>query len=393
MVTTPHLGLTLVEQSQAQKEVTVNMALMRIDAVLNSAAISRALSTPPTEPQEGDVYIVGAVATDSWAGKEGQIAYFEQVWRFIAPNDGMMLWVQDEAAHVVFTGGVWAATGGGGGGEVNTGQNAAGDAGGVFKQKTAASLIFNNIVAGSNVTVSGGGASGGDIVISATGGGGGGSGTLEGLSDVAVASPTDGEILQFDTSSGNWLGRSIAAAGIAAAGHGHVLADIADAGVLAAKSSVGDADWSGAALSVAHGGTGRSSVTTNAVLRGNGAGALAETGVRIDAADCIYGYRSKVRVETGGAYTLQADDSGCIIETADAGGVILTLQEDMPQGLTAPVMQGGAGAVTFSPAGGASLLNRNSHNRTAGQYAVCTVYVRSNADGESAVYVMTGDSA
>lgn len=85
MVTTPHLGLTLVEQSQAQKEVTVNMALMRIDAVLNNAAISRAVSAPPTEPQEGDVYIVGAAAADSWAGKDGQIAYFEQIWRFIVP--------------------------------------------------------------------------------------------------------------------------------------------------------------------------------------------------------------------------------------------------------------------------------------------------------------------
>jgi hypothetical protein len=165
MVTTPHLGLTLVEQSQAQKEVTVNMALMRIDAVLNSAAISRALATPPLEPQEGDVYIVAAAATDSWAGKDGHVAYFEQIWRFIAPNDGMMLWVQDESAHVVYTSGVWATTGGGGGGESNTGQNANGSAGGVFKQKTAASLIFNNIVAGSNVTVSGGGESGGDIVI------------------------------------------------------------------------------------------------------------------------------------------------------------------------------------------------------------------------------------
>lgn len=392
MVTTPHLGLTLVEQSQAQKEVTVNMALMRIDAVLNSAAISRAVSTPPLEPQEGDVYIVAAAATDSWAGKDGHVAYFEQIWRFIAPNDGMMLWVQDESAHVVYTSGVWATTGGGGGGESNTGQNANGSAGGVFKQKTAASLIFNNIVAGSNVTVSGGGESGGDIVISATGGAGGSS-ALAGLTDVNAPSPADGEVLQFAASGGNWLSRSLAVAGIAAAGHGHVLADITDAGALAAKSSVDDGDWSGAALSVAHGGTGCSSVTADAVLRGNGTAALAETGVRIDAQDCIYGYRSKVRVETGGAYMLQAGDSGCIIETADASGVILTLPEDMPQGLTVTIMQGGAGAVTFSPAGGASLINRNSHNQTAGQYAVCTVYVRSNADGESAVYVMTGDSA
>jgi hypothetical protein len=68
MATTPHMGLTLVEQSQAQKEVTVNMALMRVDALLNMAAISKSLSTPPASAQEGDVYVVADAATDDWEG-------------------------------------------------------------------------------------------------------------------------------------------------------------------------------------------------------------------------------------------------------------------------------------------------------------------------------------
>ncbi len=38
MTITPHYGLTLIEQSQAQKEVTVNEALMRIDGILNYQA-------------------------------------------------------------------------------------------------------------------------------------------------------------------------------------------------------------------------------------------------------------------------------------------------------------------------------------------------------------------
>lgn len=53
MVTTPHLGITLVEQAQAQKEVTVNQAFARIDAVLNSGAKSRAVATPPVHPLPG----------------------------------------------------------------------------------------------------------------------------------------------------------------------------------------------------------------------------------------------------------------------------------------------------------------------------------------------------
>ena len=35
MANTPHLGITLLEQSQAQKEVTVNEAFYRIDALVS----------------------------------------------------------------------------------------------------------------------------------------------------------------------------------------------------------------------------------------------------------------------------------------------------------------------------------------------------------------------
>jgi hypothetical protein len=102
MATTPHLTITLLEQAQAQKEVTVNEALFRIDAVLNSGANDKDLSTPPANPAAGDVYIIPASATGVWAGKTGQVAYFDQIWRFILPNPGLMLWVTDEAKHYIY---------------------------------------------------------------------------------------------------------------------------------------------------------------------------------------------------------------------------------------------------------------------------------------------------
>ena len=67
MTTTSHLTLTLVEQSQASKEVTVNTALARIDAILNTGAKDKDLSTPPGSPAAGDVYIVAASPTGAWA--------------------------------------------------------------------------------------------------------------------------------------------------------------------------------------------------------------------------------------------------------------------------------------------------------------------------------------
>jgi hypothetical protein len=107
MVTTAHIGLTLVEQAQAQKEVTVNTALHRMDALLNTGAKDKDLTTPPATPAEGNVYIVGATPSDAWAGHAGHIAYFQQIWRFIIPNEGMSIWVDDEDRTLVFDGSAW----------------------------------------------------------------------------------------------------------------------------------------------------------------------------------------------------------------------------------------------------------------------------------------------
>ncbi len=113
MATTSHLALTLLEQSQAQKEITVNTALMRIDAVLNTGVIDKDLSSPPASPLGGDVYIVGSSPTGDWTGKAGQIAYFDQIWRFIIPNQGMTIWVVDEHLLYVYHGSEWIKVGGG----------------------------------------------------------------------------------------------------------------------------------------------------------------------------------------------------------------------------------------------------------------------------------------
>lgn len=109
MATTPHLGLILLEQAQSQKEITVNTALMKIDALLNTRVLDKDLSAPPVSPVEGDLYIVAASATGEWAGYENHIAYFEQVWRFITPNSGLMLWVEDESKHYLFDGAEWSS--------------------------------------------------------------------------------------------------------------------------------------------------------------------------------------------------------------------------------------------------------------------------------------------
>jgi len=110
MTTTSHLAITLVEQAQAQKEVTVNEALTRIDALLNTGAKSRTINTPPGSPTSGDLYIVGASPTGDWLGQAAKLAYFDQVWRFITPQEGVSLWVNDQDTTYTYDGTNWTAT-------------------------------------------------------------------------------------------------------------------------------------------------------------------------------------------------------------------------------------------------------------------------------------------
>lgn len=111
MSTTSHLNLTLVQQAQAQKEVTVNQALVQIDAVLNTGVKSRSTSTPPGSPSAGDVYIIGASPTGAWSGQAGNIAYFTQSWNFITPLEGATFWVHDESSIYLYSGSGWIMVG------------------------------------------------------------------------------------------------------------------------------------------------------------------------------------------------------------------------------------------------------------------------------------------
>ncbi|MCE3233772.1 MAG: uncharacterized protein K0R98_2029, partial [Rickettsiaceae bacterium] len=105
----------LVASNQAQKEVTVNTAIATIDALLNRGASDRAINTPPGSPAEGDLYIIGGSPTGDWSGYDDEIAYYQSGWKFIIPNEGMTIWVNDEDLHYTWDGAAWSTSGGGGG--------------------------------------------------------------------------------------------------------------------------------------------------------------------------------------------------------------------------------------------------------------------------------------
>lgn len=96
-------------------------------------------------------------------------------------------------------------------------------------------------------------------------------------------------------------------------------------------------------------------------------------------------------LQTGTTYTLLPTDDGGVVEISNAAAIALTLPNSLPAGFSCLVTQAGAGQITFTAAGGATIRQRSSLTKTAGQWAMVTLYVRTNAGGSSAVYVLGGD--
>jgi hypothetical protein len=115
MSDTPLLGLPLIEAAQAQKHITHNEALLLLDAAIHLSVASRGTAAPPAMADDGARYLVAAVASGAWAGREGNIAIAQGGgWLFASPRKGWRMWVEDEAKFLLFDGAAWREPGGGG---------------------------------------------------------------------------------------------------------------------------------------------------------------------------------------------------------------------------------------------------------------------------------------
>ena len=146
MAITTNYGVTLLEQSQAQKEVTINEALGIIDAVLKGSVIDKDLATPPGIPAQSDAYIVASSATGAWSGKSKSIAYYDQIWRFITPVSGMRVWVSDEQCYYQYSGTAW----------VTSNPSITGNAASATKLQTARNINGVAFDGTADITISGG---------------------------------------------------------------------------------------------------------------------------------------------------------------------------------------------------------------------------------------------
>jgi hypothetical protein len=107
---TPRHSLPELFVGQAQKEITHNEALARIDALLHPE-IQAVLTAPPPillEADNGKCWIIADSANGVWAGKVGQIARWSAgSWRYMVPVDGMSVWHVTGNNRLFYIGGNW----------------------------------------------------------------------------------------------------------------------------------------------------------------------------------------------------------------------------------------------------------------------------------------------
>ncbi|MFV0473523.1 MAG: DUF2793 domain-containing protein [Pikeienuella sp.] len=108
MSDTPNLSLPLLAAGQAQKHVTMNEALARLDALAAPSVLSADLGAPPPEASPGDSYLIAAPASGAWTGREGALAFFvNDGWDFAEPRPGWRVWVADRAEDAIISGAGW----------------------------------------------------------------------------------------------------------------------------------------------------------------------------------------------------------------------------------------------------------------------------------------------
>lgn len=109
-MSSPNLALTSLAAAQAQKHVTVNEALARIDAATQLAVLTRTLSDPPANPDDGARYIVASGGAAEWQGHDGAIAAWDAAaegWLMLTPRPGWRVWIIDEDALFVRRADAW----------------------------------------------------------------------------------------------------------------------------------------------------------------------------------------------------------------------------------------------------------------------------------------------
>ncbi len=104
------LLLPYLQSGQAQKHVTVNESLLRLDALVQLSVVSATIAAQPASPADGDLYILPAGKTGTnWAAMaNGALAYYRDgAWEQVTPNEGFLAYVKDTDQILAYSGSAW----------------------------------------------------------------------------------------------------------------------------------------------------------------------------------------------------------------------------------------------------------------------------------------------
>ena len=111
---TARLGLPYLAAGQMQKHVTVNEALTRLDALVQTVVVSRSISAQPSDPPDGSLYILpSAAAGDAWSGHAAGVLIRAEAggWSVVEAPDGLVALVADASEVIVRDAGDWVPLG------------------------------------------------------------------------------------------------------------------------------------------------------------------------------------------------------------------------------------------------------------------------------------------
>ena len=102
------LDLPYLLPAQAQKHVTHNEALLRLDQLCQLVLEAAEVSDPPADPDNGAAYGLAATPNGAWAGQGGKLAFFEEgIWQFRLPQPGWRAWRRDLGCLQIWDGSTW----------------------------------------------------------------------------------------------------------------------------------------------------------------------------------------------------------------------------------------------------------------------------------------------
>lgn len=107
MVYTPIASIPQISENQIA-HITHNEAIVSLEALSLGVIIDRTLTTPPSSPSDGDIYVPASGSTGAWSTQDNNLAeWFNGSWIFYEPVPYFPKWSIGDNAFIYYNGSSW----------------------------------------------------------------------------------------------------------------------------------------------------------------------------------------------------------------------------------------------------------------------------------------------